>query len=304
MLPMRPEGSEAPSRLSDLISMTSELEELKHAYEGLEAGFADERAEAEYRSTMLARTAEQADFLADRLDDATVLEVGCGNGQLLIELADRGILSSGLGVDIARSRVEFARQWATELRLRSLRFEVADALELALEERSYDAIVCITGAFGYFEALRAGSASALAQRWLDSLRPHGLLTLELYPHPELVPVLAAAGGSVRLWRELEAADPWRFYLSDLRMQDGILVHDKTFIHRSSGEVDAGRRERLRLYSEDEVRALLEAAGFSEVSCHEAWTAAPYSRGGSMVVTARRAAGSTGPGQLPEPEGDS
>lgn len=237
---------------------------------------------------MLARSAEQADLLLPALEMGTVLEIGCGNGRLLIELARRRALRTGSGVDAARSRIEFARRWSEDLRLASLRFEVADALEMTLAPAGYDAILCITGAFAYFEPLAAGTALVLARRWAQALRPGGLLVLELYPHPELVRVLAAAGGSVRLWRELDPDDPWRFYLSDLQVDHGVLIHAKTFIHRTSGHVDAGRRERLALYSEAELRNLVRSAGFTDIFCREGWTDRPYDGGESMVLTARRA----------------
>ncbi len=272
--------------------MASYRDELRVAYEGLEGEFADAAERDRYRAAMLAKTAEQADFLTARLKQRTILEVGCGNGRLLIELARRGAVTRGLGVDLARSRVEFAAAWARELRLGSLAFEVADALEMPLAARGYDAIVCITGAFAYFEPLGPGVAAGLAARWAQALTPGGALVLELYPHPELRPVLDAAGGSVRLWRELDDDDPWRFYLSDLRLEQGVLVHDKTFVHRTSGEIDAGRRERIRLYSEAEIRDLLLAAGFGEVSVYEGWSGTPYAGGPSMVLTASTSPAST------------
>jgi SAM-dependent methyltransferase len=205
--------------------MTAPHAELTAAYEGLEANFADEAARDAYRATMLARSAEQADLLLPALEMGTVLEIGCGNGRLLIELARRQALRTGIGVDAARSRIEFARRWSEDLWLASLRFEVADALEMTLAPAGYDAILCITGAFAYFEPLAAGTALVLARRWAQALRPGGLLVLELYPHPELVRVLAAAGGSVRLWRELDPDDPWRFYLSDLQVDHGVLISE-------------------------------------------------------------------------------
>jgi SAM-dependent methyltransferase len=263
------------------------MQELNAAYEGLEASFPDQHAREAYRGAMLARSAPQADFLEDFLAQASVLEVGCGNGRLLIELARRGRLRRGLGIDLARSRIEFARQWAADLQLSSLRFEAEDALALELGEEGYDAVLCITGAFAYFEAVAPGSALLLLRRWHDALRPGGVLVLELYPHPEFVRLLRAADGEVRLWRELEPDDPWRFYLSELRLENGILLHDKTFIHRTTGEIDEGRRERLKLYSELELRAILGDAGFSDVACAEGWSTTPYGGGEAMVVTAHR-----------------
>ena len=265
---------------------------LAAAYEGLEdpRSFGDEKALESYREGMLARSAPQADFLARRLgDEARVREVACGNGRLLVELARRGVLSDGLGVDIARSRIAFAEEWARAAGMSHLRFGVADALADELGS-GWDAAVCITGALAYFEPIAAGSTAALLGRLRESLAPNGLLLLELYPHPEYLPLLAAAGGSIRLWKELGAEDPWRFYLSHLELDETgrVLSHEKTFVHRTTGEIDQGRSERLRLFTEDELGALLAEAGFSAVAFHEGWSDEDYAGGELMVVTARRA----------------
>jgi hypothetical protein len=72
----------------------------------------------------------------------------------------------------------------------------------------------------------------------------------------------------------------------MELEDGVLIHRKTFIHRTTGEVDAGRVERLRLYSADQVRGLLAAAGLIEIMCREGWSNCQYKRAETMVATAR------------------
>src|SRR3954470_20013556 len=111
------------------------LAEVASAYEGLEdpAAFPDADALERYRAGLLERTAEQADFIAGRLDGpARVVEAACGNGRLLIELARRGALGEGVGFDIARSRIAFARRWASDLGLGSIAFSDEDALRVEL----------------------------------------------------------------------------------------------------------------------------------------------------------------------------
>jgi SAM-dependent methyltransferase len=260
--------------------------ELQAAYEGLEASFSTDAERDNYRAALLERSGPQADFVAARVVDGSVLEVGCGNGRLLVQLALRGQLGTGHGVDRAQSRIRFAREWAQDLRLERLRFEAADALELSLEPSSLDAVICITGTFAYFDPFADGSAAALAQRWRRALRPDGWLVLELYPHPELIPLLEVAHGEIRLWRELEPSDPWRYYLSHLQLLDGVLIHDKTFIHRTTGHIDGGRRERLKLYTSEAIEEVLDGAEFCDIKCYEGWTRRRYAGGRSMVVTAR------------------
>jgi SAM-dependent methyltransferase len=268
--------------------------QLADAYEGVEdlSSFPGPAAMQAYRRTVLERSVAQADFLLERVDTpARVLEVACGNGRLLIELARRGTLAAGRGLDIAASRIAFAERWAADEEVRQVRFEARDVFQSSLEAEGYDATVCITGAFGYFEPLAPGSALELARRLNAATRPGGLLVLELYPAPHYRRIAQAGGGEARVWKELPADDPWRYYLSHVVLEhDGqVLTHNKTFIHRETGEVDSGRSEKLHLYTPESIAHLLEEAGFEDASAFEGWTDAPYAGGDSMVVTARRPA---------------
>ena len=68
----------------------------------------------------------------------------------------------------------------------------------------------------------------------------------------------------------------------------MLTHHKTFVHRTSGEIDDSRREHLRLYDADELAAELRAAGFADVETYGGWSGAPASaRDELLVVCARR-----------------
>lgn len=264
--------------------------ELASAYEGLDdpSSFPDRDSLLRYRNSLLERTGAQADFLMQRIPRAArVLEIGCGNGRLLVELARRGALQTGLGLDLAASRIEFARTWAREERLAGLEFDTCDALQRELPDEAFTTACCITGAFAYFDAFAAGSAAQLARKLERALQPGGLLCLELYPHPAHRRLLESAGGSARIWTELPPEDPWRFYLSKLSLDEtgDVLTHQKTFIHRTDGRVDSGRRERLRLYTDEGLTRLLADAGFGDVRTYEGWSAAPYDGGEIMLVTA-------------------
>ena len=190
------------------------------AYQGFEdpASFSGLEDVLRYRDGLLERSREQAAFVAARMPGRRVLELGCGNGRLLVELARRGETSTALGVDIATSRIGFARRWAQDEDLRGVRFEAADAFSMDLEPSGYDAAVCITGALGYFGAVEGGLDGMSSRRMAGALAPGGLLVVELYPHPVERRLLNATGGDVRMWQELPPEDPWRFYLSELQME--------------------------------------------------------------------------------------
>ena len=89
------------------------------------------------------------------------------------------------------------------------------------------------------------------------------------------------------WQELPSSDPWRFYLSRLRLEsERILSHEKVFIHRESGAIDAGRKERLFLYAPGDIESLLASSGFSGIEFWDGWSGKRYDCGELMVVTAR------------------
>jgi cyclopropane fatty-acyl-phospholipid synthase-like methyltransferase len=182
------------------------------AYEGVESldSFSPEQLRA-YRDDLVERTRAQASFVAARLDPgARVLELGSGNGRLLIALARSAAIAEGLGLEVAQSRVAFAAAWAADEGLEQVHFDTADVLGATFAD-AFDAVVCITGTYAYFDAMRAGSAAELLRRAYDALRPGGLLLLELYPHPDWRRLLTASGGDeLRLWQELAPSDPWRF----------------------------------------------------------------------------------------------
>lgn len=272
--------------------MDETLSAVAAAYQGVDdlATLTDPAALSAYRADLLQRSEAQAALLAPLLGPGTrALEVGCGNGRLLVALTrDGGPVTDGHGIDIAASRIAFAQAWADALELHGLRFSAADALTVDLPDSGHDAVLLLTGALGYFGAARPRRDRELLERLARTTAPGGLLALELYPHPRERALAAAAGGRVRLWHELPDDDPWRFYLSDLQLDDGVLGHAKTFVHRHDGRIDEGRSERLHLYSAEEATAMVEAAGFEAVDCRDGWTDAPYDGGDVLVVLARRA----------------
>ncbi len=62
-------------------------------------------------------------------EESTLLEIGCGTGDLLFQSAPK--ISSGYGVDIDQGMIEFAESKRKENNFKHLAFECIDALQLA-----------------------------------------------------------------------------------------------------------------------------------------------------------------------------
>jgi SAM-dependent methyltransferase len=70
------------------------------------------------------------------LEGASLLDVGCGQGDFLAWLDEQGIRADYTGVDITPRMIEVARS-----RFPAARFEVRNLQESPVEERSYDYVV-------------------------------------------------------------------------------------------------------------------------------------------------------------------
>lgn len=275
------------------MSADEALNRIGRAYEGIESSdsFDDREAVESYRAGLIERTEVQADFVEQMLPAAAeVLEVACGNGRLLVELATRGRIQRGYGTDLAASRIEFANQWASDWDLQELTFQAEDLVSGDFGAKSYDVVACITSALAYFDAARPGLAHEILLKLAGALRPDGSLVLELYPHPRERALLDVSDGDLRQWRELPDDDPWRFYLSRLMLDPNtnVMTHEKTFIHRTSGKIDSGRFEQIVLYDPQSLTDLLHEGGFVDVRTYEGWTSQPYAGGDVLVATARPA----------------
>lgn len=75
------------------------------------------------------------------VDGCRTLELGCGDGGLLIPLAERFPGSRFLGVDLSARAIEAGRELIAALGLRNIELRVADLCSFQLERGAYDYIV-------------------------------------------------------------------------------------------------------------------------------------------------------------------
>lgn len=98
------------------------------------------------------------------------LDVGCGTGQLAIEIAGRGWESEGL--DFAREMIDQCNANAREAG-NHVRFQTASFFDAELEENSYDVI----SAQGFIEYISTEETDEFFRRCAKLLRPGGALAV-------------------------------------------------------------------------------------------------------------------------------
>ena len=206
-----------------------------------------------------------------RVGDA--LDLGCGPGRHAVPLARRGFRVTA--VDLSAFHLARARERAVaagvevELVRADMRaFVRPDAFELALS---------LFTSFGYFED-RADDLRVL-QNVRRSLRPGGVLVMDVV-------------GKERLARVLHPTVSQRTADGALLVQRHHIVDDWSRVRNEWTVVRDGRARTfefvLRIYSGQELRALLGAAGFTRIDLRGALDGRPYDlEAERLVAVARR-----------------
>jgi len=256
-------------------------------YEGIENpdNFSSQQDVDVYRSGALAKSVEHAAFIKDRFPGlSSISDACCGNGRLLISLAkDIERLS---GYDIAQSRISFAQTWVMDCGLKNVTIWQDDLLQPSAKvtDNKSQLVTCITGAFGYFEALCSGNGKQVIKTLAETITPDGHLLLELYQYPIVKQRCQQAHDRIyRTWAELPDTDPFRYYLSqyELDCDKPMLRHQKRFVART-GAFDDGREEALYIYSESDIRTLL-SSHFDNIETYSDWAGSPYREGQDDVL---------------------
>lgn len=193
------------------------------------------------------RTERETAFVAEQLPaGGRVLDAACGTGRIAVPLAERGFEVAGL--DISRRALDVARERAPQLNLRH-----GDLRELPWPDASFDAVINLWTAFGYF-ATQEEDERALAEI-ARVLRPGGIFLIDT-----VNPTALHRSFRAESWRELE---------------DGTVMLERREVDLPTGRAHAhwvflkdGARTELsfdhRLYSAAEYATLFRRAGLEPV----------------------------------------
>ena len=204
-------------------------------------------------------TRAEVDFLVNALGLTTsrrVLDLCCGQGRHVIELARRGFRDVH-GLDRSRYLIRLAKKRAQAAGVQAT-FREGDARNPRMADDSFDAVSIFGNSFGYF------SSQDDDVRVLKSigrlLKPDGMLMLDL-----------ADGNWLKSHferRSWEWIDAHHFVCRERSLaSDGSrLVSREVIVHDTMG-VLADQFYAKRLYTNDEIAKLLETCGYRHVRAH-------------------------------------
>ena len=107
----------------------------------------------------------------ERKKTELVLDVGCGTGDLVCEIAKRGINS--IGVDFAKEMIDIAKDNAKKLQVEKAKFECCSIFDFCFEPDRYDVI----SANGFIEYISYKEFYKLLDAFFKSLKQGGSLVL-------------------------------------------------------------------------------------------------------------------------------
>ena len=208
------------------------------------------------------RTRGEIDFLVNSLalaPAACVLDVGCAFGRHSIELGRRGYRA--LGLDPAAAMIEAAKAQAAEAGV-DVAFQQAAGEDFCHAE-PFDAAICLFTTLGQVAADSLEDNRGLLATVAGSLKANGRFALEL---PQKQPALAALKPADRFGNETSYTQVQRSYDAGTD-----IVTEQFHLVTPSGAQTY--RLRYRLFSQEDVTGLLNAAGLRIVNNYAGYTCA-------------------------------
>ncbi len=206
------------------------------------------------------RTRGEIDFLVNSLalaPAARVLDVGCGFGRHSIELGRRGYRA--LGIDPAAAMIEAAKAQAAEAG-GDVAFQQAAGEDFCHAE-PFDAAICLFTTLGQVAADSLEDNRGLLATVAGSLKANGRFALEL---PQKQPALAALKPADRFGNETTYTQVQRSYDAGTE----IVTEQFRLVTPSGAQT---YRLRCRLFSQEDVTGLLNAAGLRIVNKYAGYT---------------------------------
>ncbi len=188
--------------------------------------------------------------------DKTILDLCCGQGRHVLELARRGF-SKIYGLDLSHYLIQRAKRQAKKENL-PVQFKEGDARKLPYSQDTFDAVMILGNSFGYFETL--AEDLRVLKDVLKILKPRGEILIDVSDGDYL--------------KENFKPHSWEWVDNDylvcrersISLDDQRLISREVIIKVDEGiNVDQFYAERL--YNKDSIKKLLEGAGFCNVRFH-------------------------------------
>jgi SAM-dependent methyltransferase len=238
------------------------------SYDGFESSFSNKQ-ESAYRSSKLHDVQKNISLIKNNYDKKiTVLDIGSGNSKFLYALNNSSMLDYGYGIEISKSRHLFAEKWRKDLGINNVTNIHSDifCLDWSLLPKC-DLIYCPDMVFQFFEPINRGNGNLFLSKAYNKLKNGGKLIMELDTCDIILDSMS--DNKIKLWREFDKSDPWRYMLWDCNYENNCMSIKKTFIKRDLSKC-SNSHVILYPYSRAKAISMLGKMHYSNVHIQEYW----------------------------------
>ncbi len=238
--------------------------------------FEDDEFWLEFRDILfheerMKKTSYQVDRFIDILDldkEHKILDFVCGVGRHTLEFASRGY--DVTGVDLSSYYIEEAEQKARHKNI-DAEFIEADMRKFVRQD-TYDAVINFFTSFGYFED-EADNMRVLKNVY-SSLKPGGRFLLDVMGKEVLEKIYTEED-----WIRIEEG----YFVEKRRFKDrGKILESDWKLMKDDGEIKE-HKFIYRVYSETEIKRLMEKAGFRDLKTYGDLELSEYDEEASRLI---------------------
>lgn len=221
-----------------------------------------------------------------------VLELGSGNSKLLYQLENQGLLNRGYGIEVSKSRYEFAEMWKKDLNIKNVKNINKNFLDLNLKNfGTIDLFICVDIALQFLEPIKKNSVLKILKNIKHILADDGYIILELWSMYNILKKINQNNGLFKTWTKFSDSDPFSFVVESLEKDDDdFIIWNKHFIHKHNAINDERNimTNILRSYSPEEIRCMLKQAGFNNIKIFKNFESEKYDKNhDEYVVLAKK-----------------
>lgn len=251
-----------------------------------------------YRKNKLDEVIRHVKFIQKSFDDEklvnkiNVLELGSGNSKLLYQLDKKNFLNKGYGVEVSKSRYEFAEKWKKDLNIKNVENINKNFLDLDMKRfGTIDLVICVDITLQFLEPIKKNSVQYIFKNIEDILSDDGCIILELWSMKNILKKINQNNGLFKTWTKFSDFDPFSFVLESLETDDeDFIIWNKHFIHKHKSINDEWNimRNVLKSYSPQEITNLLNSTGFNDIKIFKNFECETYDENqDEYVVLAKR-----------------
>ncbi len=202
----------------------------------------------------------EVDMFSDILnlnDDSTILDLACGQGRHVLELARRGFKNL-YGMDRSHYLIRKAKQTSIAEKLQ-VNFKEGDARKLPYPSDTFDVVMILGNSFGYFESI--DDDVKILKEIFRVLKPYGRFLIDV-----------ADGNYLKKHynpRSWEWIDKNHFVCRERSLaKDGERLISREVINNINKGVLVDQFYAERLYTKEKLQEILSKAGFSKIGFHD------------------------------------